>query len=127
MCDPKEGLKPLSTHLPRPYPGLQTVLDISGWMSKNKSGRGRGRHWGYFWQATGDLSRRVISLNQGNRRDGWSEALKTLISPRAWLSLTSFSPEETMVTFLVLPSLGSLSWGAGPSQSCRVVTPRWGS
>lgn len=41
MCDPKEGLDPLNTRLLRPYPGLQTVLDISGWMSKNKSGRGK--------------------------------------------------------------------------------------
>ena len=41
MCDPKEGLDPLNTCLPRPYPGLQTVPDISGWMSKNKSGWGR--------------------------------------------------------------------------------------
>lgn len=32
-----------------------------------------------------------------------------------------------MVTFLVLPTLGSLSWGAGPSQSGRVVTPRVGA
>lgn len=31
-----------------------------------------------------------------------------------------------MVTFLVLPTLGSLSWGAGPSQSGRVVTPQSG-
>lgn len=41
--------------------------------------------------------------------------------------LPHFSPKETMVTFLVLPSLGSLGWGAGPGQSCRVVTPRVGA
>lgn len=117
----------LNSHLPRPHPGLQTSPRAPDslrhlWMSKNiphPAGAPSPQSPGYFWRTEGDsVGGRVISLNPGPGvgRDGvkslpWPGALETLISSGTQpLPRKSFSPEETIVTLLVLTSWAATAW-----------------